>query len=125
MHENFKLRGPFDRIVQRGAIPPLRERGEPVPTIDELKMSEMEREWWERARGRGALWYVVSKGLAFLILFPALGLGLLDWEWDASLLVEGWMVGLFWGAFFYTRKELRYRFTLEQEGLPAPDGWDD
>ena len=96
-----------------------------MPTVDELKMDETERAWWERVRARGALWYVVNKGLAFLILFPALGLGVLDWDWSPSLLVEGWMIGLFWGAFFFMRKELRYRFTLEQEGLPAPDGWGD
>ena len=46
-------------------------------------------------------------------------------QWSPSLLVEGWMIGLFWGAFFYMRKELRYRFTLEHEGLPLPDGPDD
>ena len=54
-----------------------------------------------------------------------LGVGVLDWDWSSRLLVEGWMVGLFWGAFFFMRKELRYRFTLEQEGLPVPDGWGD
>ena len=56
---------------------------------------------------------------------PALGLGVLDWEWSPRLLVEGWMIGLLWGAFFFMRKELRYRFTLEQEGRPVPDGWGD
>lgn len=96
-----------------------------MPTVDELKMDGVERQWWERVRARGALWYVVNKGLAFLILFPALGVGVLDWDWSSRLLVEGWMVGLFWGAFFFMRKELRYRFTLEQEGLPVPDGWGD
>jgi hypothetical protein len=96
-----------------------------MPTADELKMDDAERAWWERTRARGSLWYIVTKGLAFLLLFPALGRGVLDWDWKPSLLVEGWLVGCFWGAFFFMRKELRYRFTLEQEGLPAPDGWDD
>ena len=44
---------------------------------------------------------------------------------SVGLLVEGWLIGLFWGAFFFMRKELRYRFTLEHEGLPAPDAWDE
>ena len=97
----------------------------PTPTVDELKMHEPERLWWERVRARGSLWYVVSKGLVFLVAFPLLGVGVLDWAWSPRLLVEGWMVGLFWGAFFFMRKELRYRFTLEQEGLPAPDAFDE
>ena len=40
------------------------------------------------------------------------------------LLGEGWIIGLFWGSFLYMRKELRFRFTLEYEGLPLPEGWD-
>lgn len=96
-----------------------------MPTVDELKMDEAERLWWVRVRGRGALWYVVNKGLAFLIVLPLVGWGLLGWTFTPALLVESWMAGLFWGAFFFMRKELRYRFTLEQEGLPVSDGWDD
>ena len=96
-----------------------------MPTPDELKMDTTERVWWEGVRSRGALWYVVTKGLFFLVAFPSLGMGVLEWDWSASLLVEGWMIGLFWGAFFYMRKELRYRFTLEHEGLPMPDAWDE
>lgn len=93
-----------------------------MPHPDELKMDEAERRWWERVRARGALWYVVTKGLFFLVAFPALGCLALGWPFSPEVLVEGWMIGLFWGAFFYMRKELRYRFTLEHEGLPLPDG---
>ena len=50
---------------------------------------------------------------------------MLGWEWTPSLLVEGWMVGLFSGAFLFLRKQLRYRFTLEYEGLPLPESADD
>lgn len=96
-----------------------------MPNPEELAMDEAERTWWAEIRARGALWYVVNKGLAFLVLFPLLGWGLLDWAWTPTLLVEGWMVGLFWGAFFFLRKEMRYRFTLEVEGLPDPDGRDE
>ena len=96
-----------------------------MPNPDELMMDESEREWWERIRSRGALWYVVNKGLFFLVAYPALGLFALDWEWEPTLLVEAWGIGLFWGAFFFMRKELRYRFTLEHEGLPDPDPFDD
>ncbi len=96
-----------------------------MPHPDELKMEAQERLWWERTRARGALWYVVTKGLAFLIGFPVLGCGVLRWPFTPEVLVEGWMVGLFWGAFFYMRKELRYRYTLEHEGLPLPEGPED
>ena len=71
----------------------------PSPTVEELKMHEPERLWWERVRARGSLWYIVSKGLIFLVAFPLLGVGVLGWTWSAQLLVEGWMIGLFWGAF--------------------------
>ena len=96
-----------------------------MPHPDELKMDESERLWWSRVRERGALFYVVTKGLFFLIAYPSLGCYALAWNWEPALLVEGWMMGLFWGAFVYMRKELRFRFTLEHEGLPLPDGWDD
>lgn len=92
---------------------------------DELKMDEAERLSWERIRARGALWYVVSKGLFFLLTYPTLGVYFLDWPAEPSILVEGWMIGLFWGAFFYMRSELRYRFTLDHEGLPMPDASDE
>lgn len=92
---------------------------------NEVKMNAEEREFWERVRRRGALWYLANKGLAFLILLPALGHWVMGWEWQSSLLVEGWLIGLVAGAFVWMRKELRYRFTLEEDGLSIPDGWDE
>ena len=96
-----------------------------MPNADELKMDEGERLWWERVRARGALWYVVNKGLFFLLAYPLLGCTVLHWDWTPNLLVEAWAIGIFWGAFFFLRKELRFRFTLEHEGLPDPDAFDD
>jgi hypothetical protein len=92
---------------------------------NEIKMDEEERDFWERVRSRGALWYLATKGLAFLVLYPALGYGVIGWAWTPRLLVEGWLIGFVTGAFVWMRKELRYRFTLEEEGLPLPDGWDE
>lgn len=83
---------------------------------NELKMTEDERLWWSRVRARGSLWYLVSKGLVFLLLFPLLGCYVLGWEWQPALLVEGWIIGLIAGGFVWMRKELRYRFTLDLEG---------
>lgn len=91
----------------------------------ELKMSPAERVFWEKVRRRGSMWYLVNKGLAFMILFPLAGVGLFEWDWTPTLLVEGWILGLVAGAFVFMRKELRYRFTLEEEGLPIPDPLDD
>ena len=70
------------------------------------------------------MWYLVNKGLAFLILYPSLGCYAVGWDWDPTLLVEGWIVGLVCGGFVWMRKELRYRFTLDQQGGILPD-WND
>ena len=88
-------------------------------------MAENERLWWERVRRRGALWFVVNKGLTFLVLFPALGCLALGWSWEPRLMVEGWFLGLVTGSLVWMRKELRYRFTLDDEGLTIPDARDD
>lgn len=92
---------------------------------DEIKMGEIERSWWERVRGRGAMWYVVNKGLVFLALYPLLGCTTLGWSWEPTLLAEGWFIGLVCGGFVWMRKELRYRFTLDEEGLRFPHGRDE
>ncbi len=91
----------------------------------EFKMDTSERLWWERVRRRGVLWFVVNKGLLFLFLYPVIGCSAIDWEWQASLLVEGWLIGLVCGSFVWMRKELRYRFTLDDEGLAISDGQDE
>lgn len=92
---------------------------------NEIKMDEQERAFWERIRRRGSLWYLASKGLAFVLLYPALGHFVIGWPFSPRLLVEGWLIGIVAGAFVWMRKELRYRFTLEEEGLPLSDGWDE
>lgn len=92
---------------------------------NEIKMGEVERRWWENVRRRGALWYVVNKGLLFLAAFPAVGCLALGWAWEPRLLAEGWFLGLVSGSLVWMRKELRYRFTLDVEGLAYPDGQDE
>jgi hypothetical protein len=96
-----------------------------MPHPEELKMDVSERLWWERVRARGALWYVVTKGVFFLVAFPGLGCQVLGWQWTPSLLVEGWLLGLFCGSFLFLRKDLRYRFTMDYEGLPMPESGDE
>ena len=99
--------------------------GSALMNADEIKMDAEERAFWGHVRNRGALWYLVNKGLAFLILYPAIGHWIMGWNWEPRLLVEGWLIGLVAGAFVWMRKELRYRFTLEEEGLPLPDAGDE
>ena len=91
---------------------------------EEIMMSSSERIWWAQVRHRGALWYVATKGLAFLLLYPAIGCLAIGWTWQPNLLVEGWLIGLVCGGFVWMRKELRYRFTLDYEGpaLSDPSG---
>ena len=91
----------------------------------DLKMDESELVFWKQIRRRGAMWYLVNKGLVFLFLYPALGYWVIGWDWQPTLLVEGWCVGLISGAFVWMRKELRYRFTLEDEGRPLTDPRDE
>jgi hypothetical protein len=100
-------------------------RGVEVADPREFKMGAAERLWWEGVRRRGAMWFVVNKGLAFLLLYPSLGYFAIGWEWQSTLMVEAWALGLACGSFVWMRKELRYRFTLDEEGLAVPDGQDE
>ncbi|MFK7895572.1 MAG: hypothetical protein AB8G23_07030 [Myxococcota bacterium] len=94
-------------------------------SANELMMDEAERCWWERTRSRGALWYMVTKGLLFLAIFPLVGCGVLGWNWDPEIMTEGWIIGLIAGGFVFMRKELRYRYTLVEMGQPLPEGLDE
>jgi len=96
-----------------------------MPNPNELKMNEDERLWWGRVRARGAMWYLANKGLLFLALYPLIGCYAIGWNWQPSLLVEAWMIGLVCGGFVWMRKELRYRFTLDLEGDTVPGAGDE
>ena len=88
-------------------------------------MGQDERIWWQNVRRRGAMWFVVNKGFLFLVLYPLLGCFAIGWTWQPTLLAEGWFIGLVSGSFVWMWKELRYRFTLDDEGLVVPDRLDD
>jgi hypothetical protein len=96
-----------------------------VATPEEIMMTANEMLWWERVRARGAFWYVVSKGLVFLLLYPLLGCHAIGWPWRPQLLLEGWLIGLVCGGFVWMRKELRYHFTLDRGGNVVPDRTDE
>ena len=91
----------------------------------EIVMSRDELAFWAKIRRRGSFWYLVHKGLLFLIAYPVLGHYAVGWPWESRLLVEGWLIGLVCGGFVWMRKELRYRFNLEHEGRLVPDGSED
>jgi len=91
----------------------------------ELMMNRDELAFWGRVRRRGAFWYVVNKGLFFLLLYPAVGHLLAGWALDAQLFLEAWLIGLACGGFVWMRKELRFRFTFREQGRLLPDGTDD
>lgn len=92
---------------------------------EEIIMGASEKQWWERVRSRGSFWYIANKGLAFLVLYPLLGCGVIGWTWTSSLLLEGWIIGAVCGGFVWMRKELRYRFTLDREDLVVSNRFDE
>lgn len=91
----------------------------------EIVMSGDELAFWKGVRRRGAFWYLVSKGLFFLAAWPVAGHFVVGWEWQPRLFLEAWVIGIVCGGFVWIRKELRYRFTLEQSGQMVHDGSDD
>jgi hypothetical protein len=99
----------------------------PEPGKDQRRypMGESELAYWQRLRQRGAEWYVVSKGLVFVIAYPLLGSGAFGWPMRAELLGEGWLLGLVMGALMWMRNEIRYRRTLEEQPGWHPDLQDD
>ena len=91
----------------------------------EIMMGRDELGFWERVRRRGAFWYLVHKGLLFLLFYPVLGHFAIGWDWQPRLFVEAWVIGILCGGFVWMRKQLRFRFTLHEKGRLVPDGSDD
>ena len=90
-----------------------------MANVHDLKTRVAEHAWWERVRARGALWYLVNKGLLFLILYPLLGCYVMNWVWEPMLMVEGWVIGLVCGGSIWMRQEIRSRFSLDCAGQIA------
>jgi len=78
------------------------------------RMDEREFGYWQRVRRRGAEWYVVSKGLFFMVGYPVLGHFVIGWEANAELLGEGWLLGLVAGAVMWMRNEIRFQRTSDE-----------
>ena len=86
-----------------------------------IVMGREELAFWSGIRRRGAFWFLVHKGLLFLIFYPLLGHLAAGWAWEPGLFLEAWLIGVVCGGFVWMRKELRYRYTLEHEGPLVPD----
>lgn len=99
--------------------------GTAVVNPKEIMMDREELAFWEQIRRRGAFWYLLHKGLLFLFAYPLLGHFAIGWDWHPRLFLEAWVVGIVCGGFVWMRKELRFRFTLHEEGRLVPDGSDD
>ena len=61
--------------------------------------------------------------LVVLLALPSTAFAYIDGA-SGSVILQTF-IGLIAGAFVWMRKELRYRFTLEEEGLPLSDGGDE
>ena len=77
-------------------------------------MDRDELVFWGRVRRRGAVGYMLHKGLLFMAFYPALGHWAAGWAFDAGVFLEAWMIGVVCGGIVWTRRELRYRFTMIQ-----------
>lgn len=88
----------------------------------EIVMDREELEYWGLIRRRGAFWYLIHKGVLFLLFYPLLGHLAAGWAWEPGLFLEAWIIGVVCGGFVWMRKELRYRYTFEHEGRLLPDG---
>lgn len=90
-----------------------------------IVMEPDELAFWSGIRRRGAFWYLVHKGLLFLVFYPLLGHLGPGWAWEPGLFLEAWLIGVVCGGFVWMRKELRYRYTLDHGEALAPDASED
>ena len=98
---------------------------EPGKPRSSQSMSDDEFEYWQRLRQHGVEWYVISKGLAFFVVFPLIGHFGFGWPMGVEVLGEAWLLGLVSGALMWMRNEIRYRRTLEDQPGWHPDLSDD
>lgn len=85
---------------------------------DHTAMTRPELETWERVRERGVEWFVVTKGVGFLLAYPLLAHLALGQPFTAQLLCEGWFVGLVSGFGVWLWRERRYERSVERDAAP-------
>ena len=85
-------------------------------------MQRGEFEYWARVRARGPEWFVVHKGLVFLLSVPFLSSWLDGQAYSIELAASCWMTGLCLGSGIWLRREMRFSRS-QDEGMRA-DGDD-
>ena len=85
---------------------------------DPRLMGQREYEYWTRVRARGAEWFVVQKGLLFLVAVPLLSHWLDGPGFRFELAAVCWMTGLATGSLVWLRREVRFARSRD-EGMRA------
>ena len=78
--------------------------GTGVVNPKEIMMDREELAFWEQIRRRGAFWYLVHKGLLFLLAYPLLGHFAIGWDWHPRIFLEAWVV--IWPTFHLSQLAL-------------------
>lgn len=86
---------------------------------DPRLMRRREFEYWARVRARGPEWFVVQKGLVFLVAVPALSSFIDGPGFTFELATVCWMTGLGLGSGVWLRRETRFARSRD-EGMRAP-----
>ena len=81
-------------------------------------MNRREYAYWARVRARGPEWFVVQKGLLFLLAVPLLSSWLAGTHISIELASVCWMSGLCLGSCVWLRREVRFARSRD-EGMRA------
>jgi hypothetical protein len=85
---------------------------------DRRSMSRPELAAWQRARGRGVEWFVMTKGLGFMLVHPLLAHLVSGEPLSAQLFCEGWLAGMVAGSGVWLWRERRYERAVEEGTAP-------
>jgi len=82
-------------------------------------MRRSEYEYWARVRARGPEWFVVQKGLLFVVAIPLCSGWLTGTKLSIELATVCWMAGLCLGSCVWLRREVRFARSRE-DGMRTP-----
>jgi hypothetical protein len=85
----------------------------PEPNHEHSKRDAAAFEYWDRVRHRGFGWFVVSKGVLFAVVLPAVLVGYLDFTGSTEMVVLSWLAGLMAGSIVWSQREKTYERGLE------------
>jgi hypothetical protein len=84
-------------------------------------MNRREYEYWARVRARGPEWFVVQKGLLFLLAVPLVSRWLAGTPISIELASACWMSGLCLGSCVWLRREVRFARSRDEGMRTAGD----